>query len=102
MAYTAVSGPSGVLDMAWWAEQGCVDWRHLMGASNPDSDTQLQRCTYSGRPFGGEAFVGEMSERLGRYWKRAAPPNSRKPRQPHQVRERYSENRDQGKQRSSG
>jgi putative transposase len=73
MAHAAVSDPSGVLDMAWWAEQGAADWRHLMGARNPDSDTQLQRCTYSGRPFGDEAFVGEMSERFGRYWKRGRP-----------------------------
>ena len=38
-----------------------------------DSIVRLRACTYAERPFGGEAFVEEMSHRFGRHWNRGRP-----------------------------
>ncbi len=65
---------AGILDMAWWARQGPpVQWAETLNEDNAAAGPLLRRCTYSGRPFGDEKFVEEISLRFGRYWTRGRP-----------------------------
>jgi putative transposase len=73
-AHLTGADPSGVLDMLWWRQESPATWAEWIGAEAPESGTSLRRCTYSGRPFGDEEFVREMSRRFNRYWKRGRPP----------------------------
>jgi putative transposase len=64
--------PSGILDSAFWAKAGgTATWAEMHGvAMCPKQAIALRKCTYSGRPFGDEAFVTTMEERFGRKWRR--------------------------------
>lgn len=63
---------SRVLDMDFWRRAGGVEtWREMHGsAEDPASTLLLRRCSYAGRPFGGEDFVGEIESKFGRKWRR--------------------------------
>ena len=62
-----------VLDLDFWRRAGGVDtWQEMFRADDMvDRVTELRKCTYSGRPFGDEAFVTSMEERFGRKWRRS-------------------------------
>jgi len=68
---------SGLLDMSWWRQEGPSDWTQAIGGEDTEVVADLRRCTYSGRPFGDQDFVTEMSRRFGRYWVRGRPPKER-------------------------
>ena len=61
-----------MLDEEFWRGRGAAaGWRELLApADRPQLMYLLRRCTYAERPFGDEAFVREMEERLGRKWLR--------------------------------
>ncbi len=68
--------PSGLVDMAWWREEGPggAAWEHQLNCEeDPREVKQIQECTYSGRPFGSEGFVEEIGERYGRRWTPGRP-----------------------------
>jgi putative transposase len=76
-AHLSGRDPIGLLDMKPWTEYGGVEgWRLLLGTGDEAACRELQRCTYSGRPFGDEGFLASFSERFGRRWKRGRPPKS--------------------------
>ncbi len=66
------SDQSGLLDLEFWRGFGGEEaWRELL--MSPEEVTVLRllrRCTYSGRPFGSEAFLAEFETRFGRRWRR--------------------------------
>ena len=75
-----LGGPDefGVLDLRWWREQPQArDWAHTLHADDEQAAAWLRRCTYSGRPFGDEDFVADLSRRFGRYWQRGRPKKNR-------------------------
>jgi len=78
-----LSGPgkAGKVALDWgvWEQTGgSPGWSELIGAGETiDEVDRLRRCTYSGRPLGGEAFVLRMEERFGRHWREPGRP--RKP-----------------------
>lgn len=55
---------SGLLDMAFWERAGgAVTWREMHGAeAGSEQLLLLRRCTYAGRPFGGEEFVNQLEQ----------------------------------------
>jgi putative transposase len=63
---------SGLLDMTFWERAGgTATWREMHGAETaPDQVLLLQRCTYAGRPFGGEEFVNRLEQHFQRSWRR--------------------------------
>jgi putative transposase len=65
--------PAGLLDLAWWSE--CwepAEWQAILAEAIPenagagDEILAIRRATYTGRPFGSDAFVEELGRRLGR------------------------------------
>ena len=68
----SAADPAGLLDLAWWRVQGVVEnWQDYL--RSPESDGELESCTYAGRPFGDPQFVTQIGERLGRTWTRGRP-----------------------------
>lgn len=69
---TGVADRTGLLDMEFFARSGgAAVWREMHEAyESPVQVHQFRRCTYSGRPFGEEAFVAQLEERFGRKWRR--------------------------------
>lgn len=69
---TGAEDASGVLDVEFWREAGGADaWREMHGTPDlPARVNLLRRCTYSGRPFGGEEFLQELEEKFQRTWRR--------------------------------
>jgi putative transposase len=63
---------SGVLDLAFWREQGGAErWSLLHGQpGEADQIRLLRRCTYAGRPLGEEEFVEQMENKFHRSWRR--------------------------------
>jgi len=63
---------SRVLDMDFWRRSGGAEtWREIHGSPEDALATQLlRRCTYAGRPFGGEEFVEKIEAKFGRKWRR--------------------------------
>jgi len=73
-AHVSGNDAAGVLDMAWWRREGeGAAWSLSLADGEEESASALRRCTYSGKPFGEEAFVKEMSVRFGRSWTRGRP-----------------------------
>ncbi|HUI57798.1 MAG TPA: transposase [Bryobacteraceae bacterium] len=65
---------AGILDMTWWQLDGPGgSWGEALDGEDGDVCSAVRRCTYAGRPYGGESFVKEMSERFGRHWMRGRP-----------------------------
>jgi putative transposase len=64
---------SGILDLEFWKKSGGVEtWRELHGDPLDAADVvALRKCTYAGRPFGGDEFLKQMEERFQRKWLRA-------------------------------
>lgn len=73
-AHLGAKDSSGILDLSWWQTERPPDWEVAVSTDDTENDRRLQRCTYSGRPFGGESFVSELSAHFGRYWVRGRPP----------------------------
>jgi putative transposase len=74
---------NGILDLDWLRQESrSADWPGVVGADDPDVNSTLRRCTYAGRPFGSESFVGEMSQRFGRCWTRGRPKKQQEPAGP--------------------
>jgi putative transposase len=71
-AHVSGTDESGLLDMTWWCKEWVGDWNEVL-QKEEDAATSLRSCTYSGRPFGDEAFVKEVGERFGRTWIRGRP-----------------------------
>lgn len=63
---------AGLLDRDFWLRQGGAEaWRDvLVKGTDPLEWRLLRRCTYAGRPFGGEEFVAEFEARFQRKWRR--------------------------------
>ncbi len=63
---------AGVLDLGFWERSGGVEtWRAMHTAAEDTGATHLlRRCTYSGRPFGGEDFLSRLEAQFGRKWRR--------------------------------
>ena len=63
---------NGLLDKEFWEQQGgAAGWRDLvLTRGEALEDRLLRRCTYAGRPHGGEAFVAEFEQRFGRKWRK--------------------------------
>lgn len=61
-----------VLDHDFWHRAGGAEtWRQMHGAAEDGPAIRLlRRCTYAGRPFGGEEFLAQIEARLGRKWRR--------------------------------
>jgi len=61
-----------LLDWEFWERSGgCETWRVMHGSVASEDQFQLLRpCTYAGRPFGEEEFVGCLEERFQRQWRR--------------------------------
>ena len=72
-AHEQGSDQTGLLDLAWWEDQNDAAGPRLLNNTTQDTDADLRRCTYAGRPYGDDGFVQRMSERFGRYWKRGRP-----------------------------
>ena len=64
---------SRILDMDFWATAGGTEtWNELHRREvSEEQERELRKCTYSGRPFGEEAFVAEMEDRFQRRWRRS-------------------------------
>jgi len=62
----------GLLDWEMWRQAGgAAGWGELLGREEELSQLRLlRRCTYAGRPYGEEAFVREIEEKLQRRWRR--------------------------------
>ena len=71
-AHTAGLRDGGWLDPEIWRERGgAAGWRELLAGSElAPVIHMLRRCTYAGRPFGGEEFVAAMESALNRRWQR--------------------------------
>lgn len=63
---------SGLLDMSFWEKAGGAEtWRQMHASAEPaDQVLLLRRCTYAGRPFGGEEFVHGLEQHFQRSWRR--------------------------------
>ncbi len=68
----------GILDLDWWRKQTIgSDWeRYLRGF---EFDPELEKCTYSGRPFGDRDLVTSIAERFERSWTRGRPKKKANP-----------------------
>jgi putative transposase len=69
-----VKDKSEVLDLSFWTRAGGVErWRALHGEVLSGTELQqIRQCTYSGRPFGDDAFLSLMESRFDRVWRREA------------------------------
>jgi len=67
-----VADKSKLLDDRFWRQAGGSEtWREMHDAPDqPERVLLLQRCTYAGRPFGDEEFVGRLEDRFQRNWRR--------------------------------
>jgi putative transposase len=64
--------PSGLLDLQWWRDEGMgPTWHEWLRSA--DQDSELEKCTYAGRPFGDPDFVAAVGERFGRRWTPGRP-----------------------------
>lgn len=63
---------SRILDREFWErEGGKVTWAELHGMEgSAEQVIALRKCTFSGRPFGDDAFLTAMEERFQRKWRR--------------------------------
>ena len=60
--------------MDWWRrESRDADWAQALSDEQEAAADLLRRCTWSGRPFGNQSFVSDMSHRFGRHWVRGRP-----------------------------
>jgi putative transposase len=76
-AHLSGTDPRGMLDEEWWQTTGAASgWAEALGADYSMSDALLRQCTHSGRPFGDERFVRNLSERFDRHWVRGRPSKS--------------------------
>ena len=61
-----------LIDLAYWERSGGAEtWREMFSAPAVEEQLeQLRKCTYGGRPYGGQDFVARIEEDSGRRWKR--------------------------------
>ncbi len=67
---------AGLLDMDFWRDNGGeAGWRNLVGDSEDYADIRdIRACTFSGKPYGTDAFVQQVEERFQRQWRRVGRP----------------------------
>lgn len=72
----------GLLDRDFWLRQGGAEsWREVLSkGADPLAWRLLRRCTFAGRPFGGEEFVAEFEARFHRKWRKWGFETARKVR----------------------
>ena len=60
-----------LIDLDFWQREGGAEaWRTLLMTPEQLLEVRLlRRCTYAGRPFGGDDFVKEMEQRFQRKWR---------------------------------
>lgn len=60
-----------LIDLDFWQREGGAEaWRTLLMTPEQLLEVRLlRRCTYAGRPFGGDDFVEEMEQRFQRKWR---------------------------------
>jgi putative transposase len=63
---------SGLLDMNFWEKAGgAATWQQMHASpGGADEVLLLRRCTYAGRPFGGNEFVTQLEQHFQRSWRR--------------------------------
>lgn len=67
-AHLSGSDEHAILDMDWWRrESRDADWAQALSDEQEAAAALLRRCTWSGRPFGNQSFVSDMSHRFGRH-----------------------------------
>ncbi len=73
---------AGLLDRDFWLRQGGAEaWRELLvKGTDPLEWRLLRRCTFAGRPFGGEEFVAEFEALFHRKWRKWGFETARKVR----------------------
>ena len=59
-AHASGIDPTGLLDMAWWQNEGPKNWSATLNEEQADGVQELRKCTYAGRPFGSPDFVREI------------------------------------------
>lgn len=61
-----------LLDWEFWREFGGAEaWQQLLMTPEELAELRvLRKCTYSGRPFGSEAFISQLENQFGRKWDR--------------------------------
>src|SRR5262245_45608056 len=89
-AHVAEADQSGILDMEWWKRERPRNWSELLECEEVQAESRLRRCTYAGKPFGEEGFLGEMAAKFGRHWTRGRP--KKKTTQNEKEADRTSEN----------
>jgi len=58
--------------LEWWRVQGSWrEWQDWLDCEEPD--TELEKCTYAGKPFGDADFVVRLGELFGRRWQPGRP-----------------------------
>lgn len=69
---TGAEDRSGILDRQFFEQVGGVArwWELHQVGSAEEQLMELRKCTYSGRPFGGQSFVAALEERFHRRWRR--------------------------------
>lgn len=80
-AHTGGRDLADLLDLSYWRTRyTCKAWHAELCRPNPDELVeQIRSKTNSGRPLGGEDFVGELEQRLGRLLKPSRRGRKRKP-----------------------
>jgi putative transposase len=84
-AHTGSRDVAGILDLGYWrARYTCPEWRAELCRPDPEELVeQIRSNTNSGRPLGGEDFVGALEHRLGRPLKPGR--RDRKPKSHHST-----------------
>ena len=67
--HCAADDPAGLVERAAWRKcWGRGDWAAVLAEGQAQAELQaLRRHTYTGQPWGGEAFVARLERRTGRY-----------------------------------
>ena len=71
-AHLSGQDTTGMLDWSIWNQLGgAAEWAELLASPEVLLELRLLRqCTYDSRPFGVEAFICEIEERMQRKWRR--------------------------------
>lgn len=64
--------PYRVIDLQFWERSGGAEtWKEMFAAPVVEDELdRLRKCTYAGRPMGGDEFLEQMEETFSRSWRR--------------------------------
>jgi putative transposase len=67
---------AGLIDHDFWRDVGgAAGWRDNIGDAEDYSDIRdLRACTFSGKPYGTDAFLQQLEERFQRHWRPVGRP----------------------------